>query len=207
MSNATSELNSAMKEMANGVTLYLKIISGLFYSISFVLGVGSNLLVLLVIIYFQRIRVVTNFFILTLAISDLIFVLLCIPSTYVSAYLMTYWPFSGFMCIFFNFMQSVSVTITVYTLIWITLDKFWALCKPLKLRMGHRCSRHLILATWMFGLFTSLPIGLYTQLVYNRREEISVSIGTNSTGPNKSLLIQVSLGFITYYDKKYYEDF
>ena len=200
--NATSEINPAMKEVVNHVTLDLKIISGLFYSISFVLGVGSNVLVLLVIIYFQRIRVVTNFFILTLAISDLIFVLLCIPSTYVTAYLMTYWPFPAFLCIFFNFMQTVSVTITVYTLIWITLDKFWALCKPLKLRMGHRFSRYLILGTWMFGLVTSLPIALYTQLVYNKSADasfISISTEQNSTLliDNVSLYLNTILNIFT----------
>ena len=58
------------------VPLYLKILASIFYSLSIVLGVGGNTLVVLVVIYFRRIRNVTNFFILSLAISDLIFVLL-----------------------------------------------------------------------------------------------------------------------------------
>lgn len=58
------------------VPLYLKILASIFYSISIVLGVGGNTLVVLVVIHFRRIRNVTNFFILSLAISDLIFVLL-----------------------------------------------------------------------------------------------------------------------------------
>lgn len=117
-------------------------------------------------VYFQRIVVASNIFIFTLAISDLIFVLLCIPTTYITAYLMSYWPFSEFACIFLNFMQSVSVTITVYTLVCITMDKYWALCNPLKLRISRKWSKFLILANVVFALIVSLPIGMYTQLMY-----------------------------------------
>jgi hypothetical protein len=148
----------------NNVSLFLKIMATMFYSISFVLGLGGNALVLLVVIYFQRMRTVTNFFIFNLAISDLIFAVLCIPSTYITAYLIQYWPFSEFMCIFFNYMQNVSVTLTVYTLIWITLDKFWGLVKPLKQRISIKMCKLLICLSWLFSFFTSLPIAMFTRV-------------------------------------------
>ena len=123
--------------------------------------------VLLVSVYFQRMHLVSNFFIFILAISDLMFVLLCIPTTYVTAFLITYWPFSSFFCVFINYLQSVSVTSTVYTLMWITLDKYWALCKPFQTRMSKKCSRYLILITWLFGCLVSLPIACYTKLEHH----------------------------------------
>jgi hypothetical protein len=148
------------------VPLYLKVLASIFYMTSLVLGVGGNAFVLLIAFYYHRIRTVTNFFIINLAISDLIFVLLCIPSTYVTAYLLQYWPFSSVLCVFFNYMQTVSVTLTVYTLIWITLDKFWAILKPLKLRMSIRVCKYLIVGSWLFSLVISLPIALFTKLNY-----------------------------------------
>ena len=148
------------------VPLYLKVLASIFYMTSLVLGVGGNAFVLLIAFYYHRIRTVTNFFIINLAISDLIFVLLCIPSTYVTAYLLQYWPFSSVLCVFFNYMQTVSVTLTVYTLIWITLDKFWAILKPLKLRMSIRVCKYLIVGSWLFSLIISLPIALFTKLNY-----------------------------------------
>jgi len=58
----------------NGIVpLYLKILASIFYIFSIILGIGGNTLVLLVVIHFRRIKNVTNFFILSLAISDLIF--------------------------------------------------------------------------------------------------------------------------------------
>lgn len=116
--------------------MYMKILASIFYPIAMILGIGGNTLVLLVIIFLRFTKSVTTFFIVNLAISDLIFALLCIPSTFITAYLFQYWPFSAFTCVFFNYMQNVSVTLTVYTLIWITIDKFWGLVKPLKLRMS-----------------------------------------------------------------------
>ena len=43
-------------------------------------------------------------------------------------------------------MQNVSVTLVVYTLIWMTLDKFLALVRPLKQqRLTIKASKYLIL--------------------------------------------------------------
>jgi neuropeptide Y receptor len=86
--------------ISHGVPLYLKILASIFYMISMILGVGGNTFVLLIFIYYQRTKSVTQFFIINLAISDLIFAILCIPSTYITAYMIQYWPFSEFLCIF-----------------------------------------------------------------------------------------------------------
>jgi neuropeptide Y receptor len=141
-----------------------------------ILGIGGNILVLLVIFYHQRMKTVTSFFIINLAISDLIFALLCIPSTYITAYLIQYWPFSSFACVFFNYMQTVSVTLTVYTLIWITFDKYWAFVKPFKLRMSIKICKYLIFLSWLFSLFVSLPIAFFTKLTYSSHNSSDAAI-------------------------------
>lgn len=185
--NASNNSNSA--EIYADVPLYLKVLATIFYSISLLLGFGGNTLVLLIAFYYDRTRTVTNFFIINLAISDLVFVLLCIPSTYITAYLLQYWPFSNVLCIFFNYMQTVSVTLTVYTLIWITLDKFWALVRPFKLRMTIKECKYLILLSWIFSLFISLPIALFTRLNTISNEitiEISMSNSSLSARNNSS---------------------
>lgn len=183
-SNFISSLNQSQRPQAHlsdQVPLYLKILASIFYIISMILGIGGNTIVLLIFIYYQRVKSVTNFFIINLAISDLIFALLCIPTTYVTAYLIEYWPFSSFLCVFFNYMQTVSVTLTVYTLLWITIDKFWALVKPLKLRFGLRVCKNVIVFSWLFSLFISLPIIMSTKLTN--------VVVENATGFNESIII------------------
>ena len=156
--------NNSSSSSSSSEGIYLKVLASIFYSISMLLGVGGNALVLLIVLYYQRMHTVTNFFIVNLAISDLIFALLCIPITYITAYILQYWPFSSFLCIFFNYMQNVSVTLTVYTLIWITMDKYWAVVKPLKLRMSITMCKVLISISWLFSFLISIPIALFTKL-------------------------------------------
>lgn len=75
-SNSIIGTNTNTGGVSGVVPLYLKILASIFYTFSIVLGIGGNTLVLLVVIHFRRIRNVTNFFILSLAISDLIFIIL-----------------------------------------------------------------------------------------------------------------------------------
>ncbi len=159
----------------------LIIIPGIFYSISFLLGLISNTLVLLVILTFKRFVAASNFFIFILAICDLTIVILCIPTTYTTAFLLHYWPLSSFMCVFLNFTQSVVVTLTVYTLILITIEKYDALCHPFKNRMSRKCSKICFLAITIFALVVSLPIGIFTELqIINTQKTQNESLNTNS---------------------------
>ena len=48
------------------VPLYLKILASICYIVSMILGIGGNILVLLVIFYHQRMKTVTSFFIINL---------------------------------------------------------------------------------------------------------------------------------------------
>jgi hypothetical protein len=139
--------------------------AGIFYSISLFLSITGNVLVLLVLICYRQHKSVTNFFIMNLAVSDLMFALLTIPSTFVTAYWLKYWPYSELFCKLLNLFQTASVTLVVYTLVWLTLDKFWALVKPLKVRMSVTVCRHLIFLTWVFSIFISLPIALTTKMI------------------------------------------
>jgi hypothetical protein len=113
MLNASDVTDSSTSEDF-AIPLYLQIVASIFYIISMILGVGGNILVLLVIFYHQRMKTVTSFFIINMAISDLIVALLCIPSTYLAAYIIQYWPFSAFTCVFFNYMQTVSVNFVLF---------------------------------------------------------------------------------------------
>ena len=164
--NDTTTTPSLQPSQADAVPFYLKVLASLFYNVSMVMGIGGNILVLLVVLYYQRTsKTVTSFFIINLAISDLIFAILCIPSTYITAYLIQHWPFHSFLCIFFNYMQMVSVMQTVYTLVWMTLDKYWSFVRPFRARMSIGVCKCLIVGSWLISGLISLPIALFTKLI------------------------------------------
>lgn len=83
------ENEKKLNSKTSNVPIYLKIIATIFYFIITFLSIGGNLLVIL-ITNSKKIKTVTNFFIMILAISDILFIFLCIPSTYIS-YIYEYW--------------------------------------------------------------------------------------------------------------------
>lgn len=75
-----------------------------------VLAVVGNALVIYIVLRYRNMRSsVTNFYIMNVAISDIVFVVICVPLTSVS-YGMSYWPFGQFFCKLNAYMQCVSTT-------------------------------------------------------------------------------------------------
>lgn len=59
----------------------IAIIVGISFSITFVVGIIGNSLVLVTILFQKQMRSTTNILILNLAIAELLFILICVPST------------------------------------------------------------------------------------------------------------------------------
>jgi hypothetical protein len=71
------------KSRNQSLSIYFKLIVTIIYTVILILSLGGNVLIIL-IIKARKIGTVTDFFIVNLAICDIIFVSLCIPSTYMS---------------------------------------------------------------------------------------------------------------------------
>lgn len=67
------------------------------YATIFLLAVGGNSLVILTLSHHQRMRTITNVFLLNLAVSDLLLGVLCMPFTLVGTLLRDF-VFGEFMC-------------------------------------------------------------------------------------------------------------
>lgn len=130
-----------------------------------VAAIGGNGIVCYIVLAYQRMRTVTNMFIMNLAIGDILMASLCIPFTFVSNLLLGYWPFGGVMCVVVTYAQCVTVFISAYTLIAISVDRYTAIVYPLRPRMTKLRSKIIIGVVWLVALVTPLPTALVTQLV------------------------------------------
>lgn len=61
--------------------LKIAILIGITFSITFIVGIIGNSLVLLTILFQKQMRSTTNILILNLAIAELLFILICVPFT------------------------------------------------------------------------------------------------------------------------------
>ncbi|KFM63429.1 Orexin receptor type 2, partial [Stegodyphus mimosarum] len=69
-----------------------------------------------------------------------------------------------FMCKSVSYLQGVSVSASINTLVAISIDRFLAICYPLKCQMTTRNARRIIVVIWVFSLLITLPWAMYFHL-------------------------------------------
>lgn len=82
--NININTNDSIISSSNQMTPFemrIAAIIGITFSITFIVGIIGNSLVLITILFQKQMRSTTNILILNLAIAELLFILICVPST------------------------------------------------------------------------------------------------------------------------------
>lgn len=135
------------------------------YIMILVVAVVGNLLVVYVVWGTSKLRTVTNYFIVNLAVGDLFMAIFCVPFSFLSTLILQYWPFGFYLCIIVNYLQAVSVFVSAYTLVAISIDRYLAIIYPLRPRMTRLQSKLIILVVWLLSLSTTLPVAIFSDLM------------------------------------------
>ncbi|XP_074039063.1 neuropeptide SIFamide receptor-like [Leptinotarsa decemlineata] len=134
------------------------------YLLVFALGLVGNFFVIAVVFRSPRMRTVTNFFIVNLAIADILVVMFCLPATLMSNIFVP-WILGWWMCKTVPYIQGVSVAASVYSLVAVSLDRFLAIWWPLKCQITKRRARIIIIFIWFVALTTTIPWAIFFDLV------------------------------------------
>ncbi|KAM3967223.1 neuropeptide receptor A22 [Aphomia sociella] len=134
------------------------------YSAVFIVALLGNGLVCFVVHTTPRMKTVTNFFIVNLAVGDILMTLFCVPFSFVSMLVLRYWPFGAVMCKVVNYSQAVSVFVSAYTLLAISIDRYMAIMRPLKPRLGKAAAKMVVAMVWVGALATAAPIPIVSEL-------------------------------------------
>lgn len=133
------------------------------YAIVFVLAVLGNGVVCYIIVSSSRMRTVRNYFIMNLAVSDIMFIIFCVPASSYE-YLNQSFPFPAFLCPTFGFAQSTSVLVSTYTLAAISVDRYMAIMWPLRPRLTKRFAVATILFGWALSACVAAPVGIMSKM-------------------------------------------
>ena len=87
------------------------------YSSVIVVSVAGNGIVILSVVTCRRMRIVANYFIVSLASADLMMAVLCVPFSFIANWLVDRWPFGTAMCPIVPYLQTVSVFLSAFTLV------------------------------------------------------------------------------------------
>ena len=143
---------------------YAQVVMILMYTTITVLAVGGNSIVVYIVLAYQRMRTVTNYFIVNLSLSDIIMSCICIPFTFIANMLVHYWPFGAIMCPLVTYAQAVVVLLSAFTLVAISLDRYVAIIYPLRPRMTTRQAAFSIFLIWFLSLAVPLPIAIVSKV-------------------------------------------
>ncbi|XP_028260143.1 C-C chemokine receptor type 7 [Parambassis ranga] len=165
-----------------------------FYTIICLLGLAGNLLVILTVFYFKRLKTMTDVYLLNLSFADLLFAL-SLP--FWGANSMAKWVLGLVLCKAMHTVYKVSFYSSMFLLSFISVDRYFAIAKAVTAHR-HRSQTVIIskmssAAIWVTAVFFSIPEMVYTNINNNtctpyssNSDKLRVSIQSS----------QIVLGFV-----------
>ncbi|XP_059180970.1 galanin receptor 2a [Centropristis striata] len=137
------------------------------FSLIFVLGAVGNSLVLAVLFRNGQMNSkTTNLFILNLGLADLSFIVFCVPLQ-ATIYTLDQWLFGPVLCKVLHFIIFLTMYASIFTLTAVSLDRYLAICYPLRSR-EMRTPRNALASiglVWALALVFSAPyLSYYSQV-------------------------------------------
>ncbi|XP_032338013.1 G-protein coupled receptor 135 [Camelus ferus] len=136
----------------------------------FLLSSLGNCAVMGVIVKHRQLRTVTNAFILSLSLSDLLTALLCLPAAFLDLFTppggpapaaaAAAGPWRGF-CASSRFFSSCFGIVSTLSVALISLDRYCAIVRPPREKIGRRRALQLLAGAWLAALGFSLPWELF----------------------------------------------
>ncbi|XP_062250090.1 histamine receptor H2a [Platichthys flesus] len=111
--------------------MWSKVVLGITLSLLILLTVSGNVLVCLAVCASRRLRSLTNCFIVSLAVTDLLLGVLVLPFSALLQ-LNDEWPLGPVLCNFYISMDVMLCTASILTLLAISVDRYLAVTMPLR---------------------------------------------------------------------------
>ncbi|XP_055381524.1 probable serine/threonine-protein kinase DDB_G0282963 isoform X3 [Condylostylus longicornis] len=142
-------------------------IKGVIFCTIIIAAVLGNALVIISVQRNRKLRVITNYFVVSLAMADML-VALCAMTFNASVELSGgKWLFGRFMCNVYNSLDVYFSTASILHLCCISVDRYYAIVRPLEypLNMTHRTVFFMLANVWILPAlisFTPIFLGWYT---------------------------------------------
>ena len=136
---------------------YWKMVLLILYSTIFATSTVGNGVVCFIILRRRAMKSVVNYLILNLAVADLVFTCICIPFDIPVQEMDYYWPYGAFMCRVIYPLQTQTLFASVYTLVALSLSRYWAIVHPLRQQLKVERVKWVILLIWVVSFIPVCP--------------------------------------------------
>lgn len=140
----------------------------LLFSVVFVVGLVGNGTLIYTVLRNKKMRNVPNIFIVSLAAGDLLLILVSVPFT-ATIYTFNYWAYGQFMCKLNEFLQSLSLGVSVFTLTALSGDRYTAIVNPMKKHQSNATMRTMCTAVgiWGFAFVLAIPDAVTSHVTHD----------------------------------------
>ena len=150
--------------LASPLALHARILWSLLAGTIMLMAASGNLIVIWIVIANPRMRTVTNYFLLNLAVSDSLTSLLSMP--FIFSYLATdHFRMGMAMCKLSFFFGNVSSCASILSLVAITIDRYRAIIHPLMPRLTKTVVGSMMVFVWTASCLIASPYIFYNKLV------------------------------------------
>ncbi|XP_076619619.1 neuropeptides capa receptor-like [Colletes latitarsis] len=163
--NESEYLNEVLGPKYLPLSLVLPIT--LAYVIIFVSGFVGNVTTCIVIRKHPNMQTTTNCYLFNLAVSDLLLLIMGIPTELSILWEQYPWKWGLIICKLRTYFSETSYYVSVLTIVAFSLERYSAICYPLRrYASGVKVPIRIILATWLAAFVFAVPFGLYTTISY-----------------------------------------
>ncbi|KAL0113378.1 hypothetical protein PUN28_012506 [Cardiocondyla obscurior] len=161
--NITKDVNDEEEEYTPYSNRPETYIVPILFLLIFIIGLTGNGVLVLTILRHTNMRNVPNTYVLSLALGDLLVIIICIPFT-ITVYILDSWPFGLLLCKFSECAKDISIGVSVFTLTALSADRFFAIVDPMrKLHVtgtGRRATRFtatIAVMIWVLAVICAIP--------------------------------------------------
>ncbi|XP_041847697.1 galanin receptor type 1b isoform X2 [Melanotaenia boesemani] len=192
MSVTNRSADASVGAEADGAPGPEAVIVPVVFGLIFVVGLVGNSLVMVVIGRVKcsggaRALSPTNIFIVNLSVADLLFLLFCVP-LHATIYSLPEWVFGAFACKFGHFLFTVSMLVSIFTLVAMSVDRYIAVVRSKKSACV-RSRRNALVGLgviWTLSLVCSVPVAQHQVITNHPSAPNSSFCWDNRTGASRA---------------------
>ncbi|KAF6723611.1 Neuropeptide Y receptor type 1 [Oryzias melastigma] len=135
------------------------------YSTVMAVGLIGNSCLVFVIAQHKEMHNVTNILIANLSCSDILMCIICLPVTIIYT-LMDHWILGDALCKLTPFIQCISVTVSIFSLVLIAMERYQLIVHPTGWKPLVGQSYLAVAVTWIVACLISVPFLSYSVLTF-----------------------------------------
>ncbi|XP_029653977.1 neuropeptide CCHamide-1 receptor-like [Octopus sinensis] len=135
-----------------------QIVVPILFGFVFVIGIVGNGTLIYTVLRNRKMRVVPNIYIVSLSCGDLLLILISVPFNSL-VFILPEWPFGEVMCKINEYLQTVSLGVSVFTLTALSADRYIAIVDPMAKHKSRLIVRAVTTAgcLWVVALLLAIP--------------------------------------------------